>query len=146
MIDGSEASEQQQKSTSSVKRTSAFGLVERISYIGVQLAFVPICLNYLGIESFGFWVALTAISAYFSFADFGLGLGAMNAIAAENGRGGATQIARLVSSALALQFAIGLLMVAVSFAVVPLVAWKPLLGLSPQLSSHSVIAAVPNEH
>jgi O-antigen/teichoic acid export membrane protein len=60
---------------------------------------VPIALGYLGPDRYGLVVTITALTAMLSFADFGLGNGLMNLVAAAIGRGDLDGARRSISSA-----------------------------------------------
>jgi O-antigen/teichoic acid export membrane protein len=50
------------------------------------LALIPLAYGYLGVERFGFWVALTSATAFLAFADLGIGNGLINRIAEAEAR------------------------------------------------------------
>jgi O-antigen/teichoic acid export membrane protein len=50
------------------------------------LAVMPLAYGYLGVERFGFWVALTSATTFLAFADLGISNGLINAIATADAR------------------------------------------------------------
>ena len=59
----------------------ATSLLARAVGIGCQLLQVPLIVNALGSEAFGFWMTLTSVTNFILFADLGLGIGAQNRLA-----------------------------------------------------------------
>ena len=46
--------------------------------IVIGIAYVPVLLNYLGLDKYGIWITLTSFLAWFSFFNIGLGNGLRN--------------------------------------------------------------------
>ncbi|SCL48398.1 Membrane protein involved in the export of O-antigen and teichoic acid [Micromonospora citrea] len=65
----------------------------------VPLLLLPLTQRYLGVELFGLWQAVTALTAMAAFADLGLGNGLMTKLADAHARGDAVQARRYVSTA-----------------------------------------------
>lgn len=79
LLQGSAAGGRRERSIFAFFATS---LLARGSGIACQLLQVPLALHYMGNEMFGLWITLSGISYMLSVADFGIGLGAQNRIAA----------------------------------------------------------------
>ncbi len=95
-----------------------------ISYI-----YVPIVLNYLGVEKYGVWSTILIILSWISYFDIGIGNGLRNRLTESlNGRDGLSR--KLVSSAYAF-IAVIMIAVAIVFsAVASFVDWKSVFGVS----------------
>lgn len=52
-----------------------------------QILLVPAYLKYLGVELYGDWIVLTAITGFFTMSDFGLGNAVINKFSIENAKG-----------------------------------------------------------
>ena len=61
---------------------------------------VPLTLRYLGPERYGAWMAISALIAFLSFTDLGLGNGLLGAISQAEGRGDHLYAQRAISSVL----------------------------------------------
>ena len=48
--------------------------------MGSSLISIPLMLNYLGLEQFGIWMAITGFIGFLSFSDLGMGIGLQNAL------------------------------------------------------------------
>jgi O-antigen/teichoic acid export membrane protein len=55
--------------------TSIMNVASQFLQIATGLISVPLTLNYVGLERFGLWMALTTALAFITFADFGIGIG-----------------------------------------------------------------------
>jgi O-antigen/teichoic acid export membrane protein len=66
--------------------TGAASIGGRVLTTLTLLISVPLTLNYLGEERYGMWVTLSSIIAMLALADFGVGYGMMNRVAAAHGR------------------------------------------------------------
>ncbi len=100
--------------------TASSGAGAKLVSVAVQLALVPLLLSALGDYSYGLWLTLQSLIGFGSFADLGIGNGAMNAISAAHSRGDRDRINRIVTSAVCMLS----LIAAVSLALTPLaVAW-----------------------
>jgi O-antigen/teichoic acid export membrane protein len=67
--------------------------------IVVNLAMVPLMLSSLGDYSYGLWLTLQSLLGLGTFADLGIGNGAMNALSAAQARGDRNRINRIITSA-----------------------------------------------
>lgn len=91
---------------------------------------VPLTLNYLGVERYGLWVAMSSTIAMLAFADLGIGNGLINAVAEANGKDDKELARRYVSSAFFVLLGIALVL-SIGFAMVlPRISWEWLLNLS----------------
>jgi len=67
--------------TINVKKNIVLSLFYKGVHVIVQLALVPITLNYLDKDQFGIWLTLSAVLAWISFFDIGFGNGLRNKLA-----------------------------------------------------------------
>jgi O-antigen/teichoic acid export membrane protein len=95
---------------------------------------VPLTVKYLGPERYGMWTTMASVLALFSFADFGVGNGLLNAISGCHGRGDKTSARRYVASALALQGAIAVGVACVFAVAYPLTPWSRIFNVSDPLA------------
>jgi len=120
-------------------RRAALTAISLFGARGIQvlssLITVPLTLHYLGLERYGMWMTISLTIAMFSFADFGVGNGLLNAISEAHGRGDRDAAARYVSSAffslVVLSAAIGLAF----FAVYPLIDWSRVFNVHSALAT-----------
>ncbi len=91
--------------------------------IATALISVPLTLRYLGAEEYGLWVTITAVTAFLTFANFGLGNGLVNGVSEAQGRNDREAVRRYVSSAFYMLLGV-MTILGLTFAVVyPLVPW-----------------------
>jgi O-antigen/teichoic acid export membrane protein len=72
----------------------------KVVSVAVQLAMVPLMLSSLGDYSYGLWLTLQSLIGFGTFADLGIGNGAMNAISAAQAKGDRDRINRIITSAI----------------------------------------------
>jgi O-antigen/teichoic acid export membrane protein len=73
--------------------------IAKVITVTATLISVPLTLHYLGPERYGMWITMSSFLTMLSFADFGVGNGLLNAVAAAYGRDDRQEIRRYVSSA-----------------------------------------------
>ena len=103
---------------------------------------IPLCLKYLGNESFGVWATITSLVGVLAFADLGIGNGILNRIGAARGIGDSLAIRQAIASALCLLSAIavaGFVIFSLCYKVVP---WNSVLGITAELPSDKVALAI----
>lgn len=110
-----------------------------ISFI-VSVISVPLIFHYLGTEQYGLWVALSAIINLFTFVDFGIGNGLINAVAESRDKDDQT-IVRHISSAVALLLIITFFCIVIYIVVYPIVDWHNILKLSSSTMLESATRA-----
>lgn len=104
----------------------------RLLAMAVSLATIPLAIGYLGVERYGLWVTISAVTAMLTFADFGLGNGLMNAIADAYGRDDRAAAQRAVSSAFLMLTAVatvGIVGFALAYGSVP---WATVANVSSE--------------
>jgi O-antigen/teichoic acid export membrane protein len=103
--------------------TGGTAVFARVVQIGTSLVTVPLTLKYLGNERFGLWMTISSVLAMAAFADFGVGNGVLNSVAAAFGRDDVDGIRKAVSSGFALLNTIAVLLLMAFSAVYPFVNW-----------------------
>lgn len=103
---------------------------------------MPLCLGYLGLQSFGVWATITSIVAVMAFADLGIGNGILNMLSGALGRDDAKAICRITATALVLLSAIGIVWFAVFLVFYNFVRWDDVLGAAGVVPTATVAVAV----
>ena len=99
----------------------------------IQLAGVPILLNYWHASLYGEWLILFAIPSYLSLSDLGFSLSAANDMTARVGRQDRAGALTVFQSLAALVFflaGLGILLITAAVALLPLENWIHLSGLA----------------
>lgn len=120
--------------------TGAMNAASHAVSLITALASVPLTLNYIGVERFGIWMALSMAFAVLSFSDLGLGIGMQDhltrAVATQNLRKGR----QAFLTSLAVSLAVGGFILLISLTLVPqlpLTAWLNLKTPSAIAEIHS---------
>lgn len=107
--------------------------------IVIQILSLPLFLHYWGMSTYGIWLMLSAIPAYFSIADVGMVTAAGNKMTMAMGKGDECEANRVFQSA---QMYMGIVCGAIFLLVAPLVAWAPIPGLGSMDCRFALIALV----
>ena len=114
--------------------------------IAVNMATVPIVLQYLDIKHFGLWTAITSLATWILLFDFGLVNGLVNAISEAYGRNDRQSARVYVSTAFYLLVAISGILLIVSLLIAPRLNWDSIIGvtgsISPDVVRWSILAAI----
>lgn len=108
----------------------------------ISFAMIPLTLTYLGTERFGLWMTISSVVAMLSFADLGIGSGMMNAVATAQGKDDIQEIKKNIAVGLLLLSGIAMLVIALFFAIEPLVYWGGLLNISSELASKEAVPTI----
>lgn len=115
--------------SSSLRRNSfVSGVCKPLSMV-VSYIYIPIVLNYLGIEKYGVWSTILTILSWITYFDIGIGNGLRNRLAesiAENRNNGK----KLVSSAYAFISVVMILLIVVFSIFAHFINWNRLLGVA----------------
>lgn len=95
---------------------------------------VPLTLNYLGSDQYGFYVTLSSLVTFLNFTDLGIGNGIVNAISSADGSDDRVLARRYVSSAFFLLSFLSIFLIAIFLISFPLIHWKELLNLNSSIS------------
>lgn len=113
--------------------TTLASAAARAITIGTGLIVVPLTLNYLGAERYGLWMTVTSIVGLLAFADFGIGNGLLNALAAAYGRDDREAARESVAGAFFMLALVALALGLVFSLAYPLVSWPAVFNvISPQ--------------
>lgn len=113
----------------------------RVVSLASLLLTVPITLGYLGSERYGVVVTITALSAMLVFADFGLGNGLMNLVAAARGRDHSEAIRRSVSSAFFMLTGVALVLAVPAYLLYRYLPWASFMNVGPEHAAEVTAAA-----
>lgn len=122
--------------------TSLTSLAGRGVSLGVSLVSVPLTLKLLGKDSYGIWVAITAVLGWAGMADLGLGHGVTNRLSTLHGADDREGARRVLSSAAGMIGAISgglLLLGALSLALLP---WRSVLSAPASVGDGELVGAV----
>ncbi len=97
--------------------------------MAATLVTVPLTAAYLGPERFGLFMTVSSVPLLLTFADFGIGNGLLNALAAAHGRDDRDEAAEFVSSAFFLLLAVAGLFAGFFALAYPHVAWGGLFNV-----------------
>ena len=98
----------------------------------VPLLLVPVTLAHLGVETYGAWMAILAVTGLVAFADLGLGSGLMTKLAACYAEGDEDSARRYVSTAYAVTGSFALMLLVALVMAAPLIPWASLLDVNSQ--------------
>jgi O-antigen/teichoic acid export membrane protein len=102
--------------------------------IATGLITVPLTLNYLGDERYGLWMTISSVIAMMVFADFGIGLGLMNAVAEAYGKDDKDAIKRHVANALLILSVIAIIILVSFFISYPFIDWGGFFNVKSNLA------------
>ncbi len=83
-----------------IVRNTLFNSASRVCDVIFGLILTPLVIRRLGLELFGVWVMIIAVTNYFSLFDFGIGSSSVKYVAEYHARGMTDRINRLVSTGL----------------------------------------------
>ncbi|HEY5960922.1 MAG TPA: hypothetical protein VIV60_30410, partial [Polyangiaceae bacterium] len=110
----------------------ALAISRGVSTIVVLLS-VPLTVGYLGNERYGLWLTLSSLVSMAGFADLGIGNGLRTLVAEADGHQDHAQLARLISSAIAVLTAVAAISIAAFLIAHPYIDSGSLFGnLTPE--------------
>ncbi len=118
-----------------IRTASVGGYAKAVSLL-VSFMMVPIAVNYLGIEQYGMWIAISSLIALFSFVDGGAANALVNMISHASGGNKANAMRSIVSSGFFMLLAIALVGCLLYVLIYDDIPWAWVLGL-PTESNHS---------
>lgn len=133
-----EISESRQRSINRYRKIASAGIGGIIAKgIGWLANFflVPLTLNYLGNDQYGFYVTLSSLVTFINFTDLGIGNGIVNAISSADGSDDRVLARRYVSSAFFFLSFLSIFLIAIFLFAFPLIHWKDLLNLNSSISN-----------
>jgi len=123
-------------------KTFSVGLYAKIVSVIVSFSIVPLAVNYLGVEQYGLWVAVSSLIAILSFADGGVGNAMVNMISRATGIHSNDSMQKIVSTGYLVILVISLFGLAIFFIAYDLVSWSWMFGLSDQGDSEQLLLLV----
>lgn len=105
------------------------GFGSRVLILAAPLLTVPVTLQYLGHELFGFWMAVVSVTAMAMFADLGLGNGLLTQLPKHAATGNLAGGRTLISTAYAALGGVALLVMSMAILVIPNFAWGAVLNI-----------------
>lgn len=122
--------------------TAAVSVAARLISIAVAFLSVPLVLHHLGPEKYGVWVTMLSIVAMLSFADFGVGAGLVNALAAAFAADDVVSIQRDISSGLCAVIVIAAILLSGLLAAWPIVDWGAIFRVGHGSAAASINLAI----
>ena len=113
----------------------------RLISLATVVVSVPLTLGHLGAERYGAVVTITALTSMLIFADFGLGNGLMNLVAAASGRNSLEFAKRSISSAFFVLCGIAVILAVPFYVLFRVVPWATFLNVSSHVSAGEIAAA-----
>jgi len=107
-----------------------------------NLALVPLMLGHLGDMQYGIWLTLQTMLSFLAFADFGIGNGALNAIATANAKQDRNAVNRALASAIWMLILLAILIAASLAAGWRWLPWSTLLGTTDPVLLGSISAGL----
>ena len=103
--------------------TASTSIGARLVSLAVALATVRIAIGYLGAARYGLWATVASLTAFLAFSDLGIGNAIINRMSAAFTSGDRERATREVSSATLLLGAIGVAVLVIAAALLPVVPW-----------------------
>lgn len=125
-----------------IKKNVAFSFLLKGLSILINLALVPVTINYLGQEQYGIWLTLTSIIGWMSFFDIGLGNGLRNKLSEALANNNLILAKSYISTSYAALILIVLTIASVFFLINFYIDWSKILKSSPEISSEVSILAI----
>jgi O-antigen/teichoic acid export membrane protein len=110
--------------------------------VGAGLITVPLAFRYLGVERYGVFVTITALAAFVSWSDLGIGNGILTLVSRAYARGDRDEAVRVVSAATLVLLATAGALAIVFAAVFAFVPWADLLNVKSHEARAEVGTAV----
>ena len=109
--------------------------------IAIQLALIPLTINYLDKNQYGIWLTLSSIIGWFTFFDIGLGNGLRNKLAECIAKGDISLAKTYVSTTYALLLIIFLPLILIFWIINPYIEWYKILNTGMALEPDLQILA-----
>lgn len=108
--------------------TSLVSIVEKVITTAIPLITIRITYDYLGVEVYGLWSAVTNFFALFSFSDLGLGNGLQTKLSQASGKNDIALCKKLLSSTNFILSSIASLLLVLFLLLYPFVDWAKLMN------------------
>lgn len=113
----------------------------RLIGLVAPLITIPVTLRYLGPEQYGIWMTIGSVTAFFVFADLGLGNGLLTAVSRANGRDDRMEMRRYISCAFFILLGVGLAAGIVLVVLYQVLPWGQLLSIRNEADRDAGAAA-----
>lgn len=121
-----------------VALTTMSALTARGISVAVSVVTVPLVMNYLGKEQYGFWAILTSFASWLILFDFGIINGLLNTVSEAYGKGDKALAKKYTSTAFFILLAISISFLALLFTVGYFVPWGSLFSVEGIVDSEVV--------
>jgi O-antigen/teichoic acid export membrane protein len=111
----------------------AQGAAKGVSVLTMVVS-VPLTLTYLGAERYGMWMTISSVVLMMGFADFGMGLGLMNAVSEAHGREDRQAAINSVSSGFVMLAMVALVILTAFSLAYPFIPWPRVFNVKSQLA------------
>jgi len=125
-----------------ILQTSWAGVLSKLVSVGASLLSVPMAMNYMGVEGYGLWMAVSSVVMFLGVADGGIANGVINVIARLSASSAYIEMRGVVSSAFFLLLLISVVCFLLFYAVALFIPWSDLLGVSGSTPQSDVLAMV----
>jgi len=125
-----------------ILQTSWAGALSKIVSIVTSLLSVPMAMNYMGVEGYGLWMAVSSLIMFLGVADGGIANGVINVIARLSASSAYVEMRGVVSSAFFLLLLISIACFLLFLSVALFVPWNEILGVSDSIPSSDVLVMV----
>lgn len=116
--------------------------LNRLLGIVISLLLVPLVARTLSAEAFGVWLLISSLGGLLGFLDFGVSNGLVSRVAVSTAEGNLDGVSRLMSSAWSILLRLATALFVVSTALVLVVDWRGVFGVSDDISRASMTAAL----
>lgn len=114
----------------------------KVISVSTALISVPLTLNYLGVERYGLWMAISSVIAMLSFADLGMGNGVLSEVAKAHGKDDTNKIRSIISSGFAALIGMGTIVLVIFGIAYPFISWPALFNVKTAEAAAEVGPAV----
>lgn len=127
--------------TKNVKQNIIWTFLLKFGGIGISFILLPLTINYLDQVQYGIWVTLFTVMNWITFLDVGIGLGLRNKLAEAVASDNLSAAKQYISTAYIFIGCIGLLFIAILFAVSPFLNFNKIFN-TLSVSNHEMYCAV----
>ena len=125
-----------------ILQTSWAGAVSRVVSIVASLLSVPMAMNYMGVEGYGLWMAISSLIMFLNVADGGIANGVINIIARLSASNTYTEMRGVVSTAFFLLLFLSAACFLLFLSVALFIPWDKVLGVSHSIPPSDVLTMV----
>lgn len=122
--------------------SSSFSLLTQIIKYAIMLCMVPMLLNHLGREQYGFWLSISAATAFSAFSDLGLGNGIINFLGKSYGQNDKKSARIYLSSAILIISFVAFLLGSLGFFILAKIDWVEFFNLKNPILHDQATSAV----